>query len=83
MKFGGTSVANYEAISRTIGIIKGRLDRKPVVVVSALSKVTDTLYKISDCAQERDTEGAKALLAELRTRHLDLAVRLLMEMTGL
>lgn len=68
---------------RTIGIIRGRLDRKPVVVVSALSKVTDTLYKISDCAQERDTEGAKTLLAELRARHLDLAARLLEDNTGL
>ena len=36
MKFGGTSVANFEAITRTIFIIGGRLDQKPVVVVSAL-----------------------------------------------
>lgn len=43
MKFGGTSVANCEAINRTIDIVKGKLQQKPVVVVSALSKVTDTL----------------------------------------
>ena len=43
MKFGGTSVADSEAIARTISIIGGRLDRKPIVVVSALSKVTDLL----------------------------------------
>ena len=34
MKFGGTSVANFEAITRAIFIIGGRLDKKPVVVVS-------------------------------------------------
>ena len=50
MKFGGTSVANFEAITRTIFIIGGKLDQKPVVVVSALSKVTDLLYRISDAA---------------------------------
>lgn len=77
MKFGGTSVANFEAISRTIGIIKGKLDQKPVVVVSALSKVTDLLYRISDRASERDESGASELLAELRTRHLDLTKQLL------
>ena len=48
MKFGGTSVANFEAITRTIFIIGSKLDQKPVVVVSALSKVTDCLYRISD-----------------------------------
>ena len=50
MKFGGTSVANFEAITRAIFIVGGRLDKKPVVVVSALSKVTDLLYRISDAA---------------------------------
>lgn len=77
MKFGGTSVANSEAISRTIGIIRGRLDQKPVVVVSALSKVTDLLYRISDKASERDESGALELLSELRTRHMDLTKQLL------
>ena len=38
MKFGGTSVANFEAITRAIFIVGGRLDKKPVVVVSALSR---------------------------------------------
>lgn len=77
MKFGGTSVANFEAITRTIDIIKGKLDQKPVVVVSALSKVTDMLYRISDRASERDESGASELLSELRTRHLDLTKQLL------
>ena len=48
MKFGGTSVANYDAITRMISIVRGKLGEKPVVVVSALSKVTDLLYKIAD-----------------------------------
>ena len=77
MKFGGTSVANFEAITRTIFIIGGRLDKKPVVVVSALSKVTDLLYKISDAAASKDLAQTRELLAQLRQRHVDLASELL------
>ena len=47
MKFGGTSVADEEAIRRVTQIVRQQIerqppgDRLPVVVVSALSKVTD------------------------------------------
>ena len=77
MKFGGTSVAKFEAITRTIFIVGGKLDQKPVVVVSALSKVTDLLYRISDAAVSKDSNITKELLAELRQRHLSLACELL------
>ena len=77
MKFGGTSVANFEAITRAIFIVGGRLDKKPVVVVSALSKVTDLLYRISDAAAARDSSEARNLMSELRTRHVNLASDLL------
>ena len=73
MKFGGTSVADSEAISRTISIIRSKLDKKPVVVVSALSKVTDTLYKIADNAMIRNKMDAMDLLEQLRSRHIGLA----------
>lgn len=77
MKFGGTSVANFEAITRTIFIIGGKLDQKPVVVVSALSKVTDLLYRISDAAVSKDASLTKELLQQLRQRHISLACELL------
>ena len=77
MKFGGTSVANFEAITRTIFIVGGKLDQKPVVIVSALSKVTDLLYRISDAAASKDSSLTKELLAELRQRHVSLACELL------
>ena len=77
MKFGGTSVANFEAITRTIFIIGGRLDKKPVVVVSALSKITDLLYGISDAAASKNLTQTRELLGQLRKRHVDLASELL------
>lgn len=77
MKFGGTSVANFEAISRTISIIESKLSEQPVVVVSALSKVTDLLYKISDSAASSDMPAACEQIEQLRTRHTDLVKELL------
>ena len=83
MKFGGTSVANFEAITRAVFIVGGRLDQKPVVVVSALSKVTDLLYRISDAAASGNTAEAADLLGELRARHVNLASELLQQSPAL
>ena len=79
MKFGGTSVANEEAISRTISIVEGKLSEKPIVVVSALSKVTDLLYKICDAASKKNRIEMLELSAQLRARHLELCEKLLGE----
>ena len=72
MKFGGTSVADAEAIRRVMSIVGGRLDKAPVIVVSALSKVTDTLYKICDFAENGDIIEAGMLVENIRDRHLKL-----------
>ena len=77
MKFGGTSVANKEAIEALISIVKARLCEKPIIVVSALSKVTDMLYKLADSAAAKNLDETKSILAQLRKRHLDLATELL------
>ena len=76
-KFGGTSVQDAEAISRVIEIVRTRLDEKPIVVVSALSKVTDMLYKIVSAAGRGDMTCAEELVEELRERHLGLTAELL------
>ncbi|HLC61545.1 MAG TPA: lysine-sensitive aspartokinase 3 [Candidatus Nanoarchaeia archaeon] len=47
-KFGGTSVGNAERIRKTAEIIKSKLDEKPVVVVSAVTKITDALIKLAN-----------------------------------
>ena len=63
LKFGGTSVGTFDAVSRTMEIIASRLPEHPVVCVSALSKVTDLLYAIADAASCGDTEGLEARAA--------------------
>ncbi len=50
MKFGGTSVQDAKAIERAGMIVKGRLEQKPVVVVSAMAKVTDQLLAMARAA---------------------------------
>ncbi len=77
MKFGGTSVANCEAIKRAISIIESRLDQQPVVVVSAMAKVTDTLYQLADEAAAQNESATSQLLDSLRNRHIETASELL------
>ncbi|MCC6451494.1 MAG: aspartate kinase, partial [Acidobacteria bacterium] len=43
MKFGGTSVGDVAAFERVCGIVQSQLDKRPVVVTSAMTKVTDAL----------------------------------------
>src|SRR6266478_4438971 len=71
MKFGGTSVADPDAINRLIGIVSR--EKSPVVVVSALSKVTDTLVNVCSLAEDGDAGGAAQALAALVERHVSVA----------
>ncbi|AEF83306.1 bifunctional aspartate kinase/homoserine dehydrogenase I [Leadbettera azotonutricia] len=74
LKFGGTSVGTPEAIGKIIDILKDgeHRDRVRVVVVSAFSKVTDSLISMSLKAASGD--GAYREAAEsLKKRHLETA----------
>lgn len=77
MKFGGTSVQDAEAIGRVISIVRSRLREKPLVVVSALTKVTRLLLDIANEAEARHEAKVAELLAQLRERHLRVAEQLL------
>jgi aspartate kinase len=79
MKFGGTSVESAEAIRRVAGIVRDRLDRNPVVVVSAMGKTTNKLLAIAAAAVAGDRDGALASLDELLQFHLREAAGLGME----
>jgi aspartate kinase len=79
MKFGGTSVEDAVAINRTAKIVQGRVARgkRPVVVVSAMAKVTDQLLAAANAAGRGDRTGALAISARLRNRHCDTSTQLL------
>jgi len=76
MKFGGTSVADPDAISRLIGIVRqqqAKTKSAPLVVVSALAKVTDSLVRIAELAEDGAVEKAGAEVHALLDRHLSVA----------
>lgn len=77
LKFGGTSVGSVQSIQTLLGILKKGVKNKekPVVVLSAMSGVTDLLSSMA----ERAANGEDFLtqLAELEKRHFDIVRNLL------
>ena len=79
MKFGGTSVADAEAMARVVNIVRNQWEsqpkggKPPVVVVSALSKVTDGLIRTTDLVRSGDGIKAAELVKELLDRHIAIA----------
>ena len=78
MKFGGTSVADPDAINRLIGIVRQQQATTtngiaPVVVVSALAGVTDTLVALAQLAEDGASDRAAAQVQALLERHVAVA----------
>jgi aspartate kinase len=72
MKFGGTSVADTDAIRRLTAIVGTALHRTgtpPVVVVSAMFGVTDRLLALAAEAESGSAESACVGAIELWQRH--------------
>ena len=78
MKFGGTSVADPDAIERLVDIVRRHIAANgscaaPVVVVSALARVTDALVAVAQLAEDGDGERAASALRALVDRHVAVA----------
>lgn len=67
MKFGGTSMGNAERIAGVAALVRRRLEEKPVVVVSAVSGVTDLLLKGGELALKGD--AGDATVKKIREAH--------------
>lgn len=79
VKFGGTSVGDAAAIERAAEIVRGRLERRPLVVVSALAGTTNALLAIAEQAAKGQLIGALRGVEGLRERHLAETAALLGE----
>lgn len=77
MKFGGTSVADAAAFENVARIVAAERDAPPVVVVSAMSRVTDSLLAATNTATDRNANDAIASLDETFRRHEAVAKELL------
>ena len=72
LKFGGSSVANAENMSKVVDIVTKAVDRdRTILVTSAISGCTDTLIKIGHLASVRD-DSYKSLIDDLQTRHPEI-----------
>jgi aspartate kinase len=77
MKFGGTSVGDVAAFERVFKIVSTQIDKRPVIVVSAMTKVTDALLNAFEIAKKGDAAEAFASLEPHFGRHLAVVSELL------
>ncbi len=69
VKFGGTSLGDADRIKNAAQIVKSQIKKKPVVVVSAVTKITDMLIELAEeCAQGRGDN----ILSEIKNIHKDM-----------
>lgn len=75
MKFGGTSVGTPEAMRQTMQIVlkEFQAGKDVVVVISALSGITDSLLKLAGKTEKISESEINRLSAEIRNRHLEIA----------
>ena len=77
LKFGGTSVANAEAIQKVVEITSKSVDRdRTILVVSAIRGCTDSLVRIGNLASQRD-EAYKEVIDDLQKQHHQIIKELL------
>jgi len=72
MKFGGTSVGSAERFRGVLDIVNRshKADKQTVVVVSAMSGVTNSLIAAANKAVHRDLKGALTLLTDVTDQHI-------------
>lgn len=69
MKFGGTSIGSASQIRKVSEIIQSHLHRNPLIVVSALSGVTNHLVKLIEHMVQHQPIDLHDNVAELKWRH--------------
>lgn len=79
MKFGGTSVGDVPAFERVFRIVSEQIEKNPVVIVSAMTKVTDALLNAFEIAKRGEIENAILSLDEHFERHQAVASEFLTE----
>jgi aspartate kinase len=76
MKFGGTSVEDASAIKRLVYDVRTQLDRRPIVVVSAMGKTTNSLLECARLAAGSDIRSSLAKLESISAHHFNTASEL-------
>jgi len=75
MKFGGTSVGSAGRIRAAAALVESARTKRPVVVVvSAMSRITDLLLDTMKHAEAGDRAGIDSNVRQLRARHHEAAL---------
>ncbi len=75
LKFGGTSVGSADALERLVGILSAEaISSRPLLVVSALSGVTDWLHALEE---ETQAKRQQVWIRKLVRRHQTLSAEVL------
>lgn len=69
MKFGGTSLQDTEAVSRSLQAVEMRLPERPCVVLSAMGKTTNKLLDVARLAHKGEIREAQQICLELCEHH--------------
>ncbi len=71
LKFGGTSVGSAEALTQAASIVQAQASKwdRLVVVVSAMSGVTDSLIRGASTAASGDDQVYRSMVTDLRVLH--------------
>ena len=79
MKFGGTSVGSISAMTQAAEIVKSQSDQwdRLVVVVSAMSGVTNSLVQCAQAVIKGNESEFLSLIQSLRHQHLDVVEHLI------
>lgn len=75
LKFWWTSLWSLEMIQKTANIIKSEKDKweKIIIVVSAMTWVTNNLIKVCELIEKKDLENALKEVKSLKEKHLEVA----------
>lgn len=78
MKFGGTSVGSASRFQQVLELVrkKWQAGQKPVVVLSAVSGVTNALIECGQLSVKQNLDQALKQLAQLKDKHLSIASEL-------
>ena len=76
-KFGGASLADSAAVRHAVDIIRRHAQEPTVVVVSAMAGTTDALLGVAQQAGAGESRTVASLIAQLRSRHAEVARALL------
>ena len=76
LKFGGTSVGSVENFRKVANIVR-EIDEDKIVVLSAMSGVTNTLVGMAELLRAGDSQEAVKLIEELNKKYLGVSGELL------